>query len=533
MAYHPNWHKAWNQELIHHPNLDWVQWAYNNRHNYKFSLLNISNWIKKHPETFNQPQHSIWRLLNNKVRNINFRLSVDKYSDVYTKIFKTPFHHNTITQTIEPQYNLKSYYTSLSQQWYNPKSPGFKLPKLIWCSISKQWWHKDYIASVYSLSKKKNLKVYKYIGCNAKSKLITKCNLCKQSWLKQYIKLNSISELNLCPTCIAKPRLLTNTAIPISNIIQRYHTHSDWNFIIQRQNHKDLSISMGIELEMHLKSNNINHSQSILWNLTKKQQELNPLWNNFYFETDGSLGDAGVEMITNPMTLKFHQRFWEFILPLIRKDFSAWYSHKYGGGDHSYGIHITVNGIHWREINIARLGNFFTNYRNKTFLYAIAQRASLYKGFSLGTQQGQTKDQFNITPEKNLQSKERNQPIHLKENGHIELRPFASTLNTGSFLKNLEFVDAMHRWCKETPYSIYYGHFLAWLNNQNPATYPNLMLYLSHDKFMCKQVGIVQNKWKHLLQYNLIGQLQLIPNIPIAAGISMIDDSQEDRAECA
>jgi hypothetical protein len=112
---------------------------------------------------------------------------------------------------------------------------------------------------------------------------------------------------------------------------------------------------------------------------------------------------------------------------------------------------------------------------------------------------------------------------------------FASTLNTGSFLKNLEFIDAFHRWCKETPYSTYYGHFISWLNDQNPSRYPNLMLYLSHDKFACKQVGVIKNEWKHLLKYNLLGQINLFPNtIKTEDSIRPISDTElEDRNECA
>ena len=93
-------------------------------------------------------------------------------------------------------------------------------------------------------------------------------------------------------------------------------------------------------------------------------------------------------------------------------------------------------------------------------------------------------------------------PINWK--GDIaEFRLFCSTLNTTSFMKNLEFVWALVAWTKPeaaTGSTWMHTDFLNWLNTPaNRKEYPNLITYLSKTKYPMFGGGSVESTWTTLM----------------------------------
>jgi hypothetical protein len=88
---------------------------------------------------------------------------------------------------------------------------------------------------------------------------------------------------------------------------------------------------------------------------------------------------------------------------------------------------------------------------------------------------------------------------------------FASTLNQESFLKNIEFIDSFHHWCKETSFSVHHKDYLMWLfkSQAHERRYPNLIQYVQRKKFGCKNGAPVVNRWKKYIIQKPLGQLDL------------------------
>jgi hypothetical protein len=240
---------------------------------------------------------------------------------------------------------------------------------------------------------------------------------------------------------------------------------------------------------------------------------------NYYFETDGRLAEGGFEMITNPMTLEFGQEWWGRMLPLLRKHCVGYgvekllYGEDHDGGAsvHSavnYGIHITVSRRHVPDIVIPKMQRFFDDKQNSAFIAAVAQRNVIYGGYYLGAKDKPVAKM--VLPWigkdiKTIRSQERRCPINIKgiqrgETGLIEFRMFRSTLNQVSFLKNLEFIDAITSYYKErlgmsVDHRLFIGYVL-----DNRRRYPNLIEYLKHPVYFVKGCGVVKNTWRSLVE---------------------------------
>jgi hypothetical protein len=505
-------------------------------------LMAMLGYLKAHQEILNDVSHIFWRYLYSKSRNLRSH-SHKRTSLLDILFFYTGVRFCKVESILAPRKFFRSYENQESTVWYRKSD---RPPPLVWCSITKTWWHKDYIERIYKLNSKKKLIVYKYHGLKEDVRIkdleafhYEVCPQCMKFWVKGYQKYCPELEVSSCPKCTPDDKTKYLNPLPTpGKVLQGYHaTSKNWKFYIQRHNKKDDSLPMGIELEMHLKNNQLSERIPACYRIFKESQTLFPETNNFFFETDGSLGDAGVEMITNPMTLKTHQQYWPKLMPTIRKHFAGWYSNKFGGGSNNYGIHITVNQKYWSKINIARLSSFISSNKNFPFVMAIAQRTSQYGGWNLAASEGKLKDQLCLRPvldnslrptgKKTLRSTDRYRPVHLKnDKGHMELRMFASTLNTGSFLKNLEFVTAFWNWSKETSYNIDYGHFITWLNTQSERLYPNLLEYLRHDQYSVKNLGVIDSKWKGQIKPSLFSQIALFPN-PLRAPTTLDDEDRD------
>lgn len=299
--------------------------------------------------------------------------------------------------------------------------------------------------------------------------------------------------------------------------ISAYHSHrGNWIFY-PAVKADEQSIPMGVEIEMHSKYlNSIAGAQKSARNILMETLEDYP---NYYFETDGSLADGGFEMITNPMTLEFGQEWWGRMLPLLRKHCVGYgvekllygADHDGGASIHSavnYGIHITVSRRDVPDIVIPKIQRFFDDKKNAAFIHAIAQRNVIYGGYYLGSKD---KPQAKVVLPwigkdiKTIRSQERRCPINIKgvrtgDASLIEFRMFRSTLNQVSFLKNLEFIDAITSYYKERlGMNVDHRAFIGYVLD-NRRRYPNLIEYLKHPVYFVKGCGVVKNTWRSLVE---------------------------------
>jgi hypothetical protein len=344
------------------------------------------------------------------------------------------------------------------------------------------------------------------------------CGQCHRKYRREMMLLSGRLGSRVCKWCDVVINQYEHPRQDPAHPITAYHSHrASWVFYPVRKDNEQ-SIPMGVELEMHSKLGNsldgaVQSARNILLDTTTD-------YPNYYFETDGSLSEGGFEMITNPMTLEFGREWWGKMLPIIRKYCVGYnaekqiFGAKHCGGSRvdtmvNYGIHITVSRIKLPSIVLPKLQRFFDNKINAEFIQAIAQRNVMYGGYWLGSKdKPQAKDVIpwvgkNINTIKTM---DRRSPINIKgisrggETGLVEFRMFRSTLNTMSFLKNLEFIDGITSYYKEqlgmnTDYRNFIGYVI-----DNRRRYPNLIAYLQHPRYFVKGVGIIKNEWLPMVE---------------------------------
>ncbi len=428
----------------------------------------------------------------------------------------------------------KSYWNKQGLQWIqaNVWNDLQSDNSIHWDSIEKEWCYKDCFFTVYKPINKDKYEGNLIAFIKGKHTQYQACDKCDIWWAKEHFKYNEYLDLKVCFKCNLENQLTpVNKPHTFATIYGTYHSHhSKWQFYIQRLDKEEKqALPMGVEIEMNLKSGEPNEVPPTMWKLYERQKEFNKDWHNFYTESDGSLSEKGsVEFITNPMTLAYHQKYWELMLPEIRKYCVGWNIEKFLDNTSKaahYGIHITCHRKYWPDLSLARFMKFLANQENQSFIFAIAQRRIIYRGQHIGNR---LKNDLQIAKLTAVHNKKlicsddfHYAPIRLKDNGCMEIRIFNSTLNQESFLKNLEFVDAFNHWCKETAFSVDYIQFLKWLAShyKHERIYANLLSYLHKDKFGCKHGPPVCNVWKDLIQARPLGQLVLFEPTAATEGL--------------
>lgn len=349
-----------------------------------------------------------------------------------------------------------------------------------WCPINKDWYMSDCFLNVFNYKGEE-----RHVIRMANPKYFT-CPCCGASYLEApHNKIrNPFSKLVVCLRC--KDEYPKNPAPTQTSIYGEYHSHyrTGWKFF-SHYSRGDSTVPMGVELEIQSKAFPWDPREKA-WALCLHQQAANPNWNLFYCERDGSIGEYGLEMITQPMSQQLHYQFWNHMLPAIRENFTGWNTKKrHPGGQ--YGIHITFDSTLYGQLNLARLAKFIESKKNQVFIQGMAQRGILYgNANALAARDKAVKEVFVYENGKLLGSQNRNQAINLKkEKGLCEIRMFRSTLNTTSFFKNLEFLWAFRHWAGETPWDYNAESFLNWLLDSPKLynVYPHLYEYMCHEHF--------------------------------------------------
>jgi len=276
-----------------------------------------------------------------------------------------------------------------------------------------------------------------------------------------------------------------------ATIYGAYHSHKHVFQFWPHRAKNDSTVPLGVELEMQFnKYDTVQFNPPHeAWALYQHQITANPDWNLFYFESDGSIGASGIEMITQPMSRHLNRDFWKLMLPKIRENFQGWNTEKFAQ-DAPYGIHITFEIAEWGSFHLGRLIKFVENVKNQVFMQAIAQRGQLYNNpAGIGSKDKRISEVAVVENGKFTGSQARAQAINVKNNKLCEIRMFRSTLNHVSFMKNLEFLYAFHDWCSCSPFSSEAGVFMNWLIQHAASRYPkypNLYKYLCRDQFPVK-----------------------------------------------
>lgn len=163
----------------------------------------------------------------------------------------------------------------------------------------------------------------------------------------------------------------------------------------------------------------------------------------FYCKSDGSLSQhkGGFEIVSHPFSyqwLKNNKDKFECIFELSRM---GYVSHN----TNCCGMHIHISKNMFSDLHILKFLKFFYK-TDKAFIQLVSQRTAenLSSWATLNNQ-----DEI-MTMAKSKYNYHRNSAINLRNDKTVEIRLFRGTLRADRFYKNIEFVQSVYEFTKET-----------------------------------------------------------------------------------
>ena len=194
----------------------------------------------------------------------------------------------------------------------------------------------------------------------------------------------------------------------------------------------------GFELEVVPKKNYCVPNESMCY-IIKHQMGVNDV----YTMEDGSIS-SGVEIASYPFSWDFFKsnRFDKIVdMLLLLKDYDY-------GASSDAGIHIHTTKKAWGTFQIYKLLKFFSNKRNREFLYQIGgRRSNMYCHFEEIDGEKSRKEMAKLKHKKDGENHYGYLNLNTKDgqsNVTIEFRMFSSTVEPYYFIKDFEFVKAMY-----------------------------------------------------------------------------------------
>jgi hypothetical protein len=189
------------------------------------------------------------------------------------------------------------------------------------------------------------------------------------------------------------------------------------------------------------------------------------LQGRYILATDGSLNATGVELITSPYTLEFHQsKFgWPALLEQVKTIGMS------GKGTDRCGMHVHCNRQAISALTLGKMLVFANSTENKLLIERIAQRDSSFA----------RKSPKKVIDGKRVRGDGKYEALNITQNT-IECRIFRGNLRPERVLKNIEFCHAMITYCQTA--SIADCHtftdFIAWLGKHR-GSYKHLVKFLA------------------------------------------------------
>lgn len=199
--------------------------------------------------------------------------------------------------------------------------------------------------------------------------------------------------------------------------------------------------------------------------------------NYFYLKHDSSIPDYGFELVSHPMTLKFHQEYkWESILKIMSSGGLRSFDLDSACGLHIHASKAYLTPYRWMLIEWLIL-------KNREKFMKIAQRKGNSYAFYNDLPNKNTPDRPHLKDVLGESDKRRYRVVNFNNKNTVEFRMFRGTLKYSSFISMLEIVDALVKWAKKTCiHNILkckdaFGDFLEFVK-ANPEPYKHAIAYL-------------------------------------------------------
>lgn len=194
-------------------------------------------------------------------------------------------------------------------------------------------------------------------------------------------------------------------------------------------------------------------------------RDANLLSGRYILARDGSLNATGVELITSPYTLEFHQaKFgWPALLETVAGIGMS------GKGTDRCGMHVHCNRQAISALTLGKMLVFANSLDNKLLIERVAQRDSSFA----------RKSPKKVIDGKRLRGDQKYDALNITQET-IEFRIFRGNLRPERVLKNIEFCHAVITYCQTAsiPACQTSNDFIAWLG-KNRGPYKNLVKFLA------------------------------------------------------
>ena len=219
---------------------------------------------------------------------------------------------------------------------------------------------------------------------------------------------------------------------PYRNLIDGYHSSRQRGFeVIDSPWYRLNRRAFGCELEVQVRTGNRDAKAG------KIHEALNPggsVGEYCFFERDGSIGDNGFEIVTQPAGLDVHREKFDLILNNL--DIKRGMRSHEGG---ACGFHVHVGREFLTQGQIYRLQSFLNDVRNEALIRAVARRySSGYCAF---------KPELAKFTAKNKHDGGRYEALNVQNRGTVEFRIFRGSLRYESIMAALEFCNALLTFC--------------------------------------------------------------------------------------
>jgi hypothetical protein len=179
-------------------------------------------------------------------------------------------------------------------------------------------------------------------------------------------------------------------------------------------------------------------------------------------KSDSSIGNGGFEIVTAPATRAKHEAKWsEFFDRKGRKHTLSWPAH-------TCGMHVHMGRDKFSSLTLGKTLMFYNGPGNAPFIHELSGR------------EGDTMQQWAaLAPQASLSDAIRGRirgagrqtAVNINSKGTVEVRIFRGNVQPEGFLKNLESVQAIFRFCQETQAkNLSYLHFCEWLQDQKHSS---------------------------------------------------------------
>jgi len=226
-------------------------------------------------------------------------------------------------------------------------------------------------------------------------------------------------------------------------------------------------VFLGVELEVEVARD---------YSRQDKAADVSDVFGSFAITKHDSSIAHGFEICSSPASLDYHTLAWNrFFNDEDTLDGLRAFNTK------TCGIHIHISRAPLSSLQIGKMVVFIHNPENRKFIQRIAQRESnRYNNYVDG------RKLTDATP-KNCVKFQRHTAVNLLNPATVEIRIFKSNLSQSSFLKNLEFCQALVDFTWPGAHSVseskQWKNFTRFVNKRRKA-YPHLHAYLVEYKFI-------------------------------------------------